>query len=186
MSKLNLTESERKNILSLYGLISEQDVSEFSISVGFGKFRNLKIMSENGVWRGFVYVTGQRSDRLDLENSIVVPKSSEIGFIYDDSTKSWKPNEAAKRAIALGNMLYSQTIDGFQKGKRYIFLNEKTNTFVSSNLILRQYPKDAIQGTEIKLGDGAELLFNDTDYINQGEFSKKIMPGDFEEAVIVT
>lgn len=185
MSKLNLTESERKNILSLYGLISEQDTSEFSISIGPGKTKNLKIMSTNGGWYGFSYLSGQNSDFPDLEKTIKVPKSSEIGFIYDSTTKSWKPNEAAKRAIALGNMLYSQTIDGFQKGKRYIFLNEKTNTFVSSNLILREYPKDAIQGTEIKLGDGAELLFNDTDYINQGEFSKKIMPGDFEEAVKV-
>jgi hypothetical protein len=175
--RFTISESEKKKILSLHKLINEQ---EFTVNLGNEGMKTLKFIKVGSDWYGYIVRQGQP---ISQENRIKVPKSSEIGFIYNSSTKQWTPNDATRAAKNLADMLYSDSLEGSQKGPRYIFLDEDKNTFVSGNISLSKYPKGTVDGNEIKLKDGVEMFFN-KDYFNDGEFSKVISSSNYEVAEI--
>lgn len=170
MSKLILSESEKKEILSMYGLITETQVF-FEINKGTIK-EYLKIFPVDDSWFGILVRNNPTSPPPTIipEDAIKVPKLSEIGFIYKgksedgDLSSSFTPNSAAIDAINLGAKVISNQKDLPDiDGKRYVFHDDTNNKIIMAIISLREYPVIG-SGNEVKLEPGVEIFCSGPDY----------------------
>ena len=155
---IRLTETDLVNIVKR--VIREQSELKYDYVFSRGDsysentMANILFFVSNGdtfdVWR-------QKNDNATVKTNMKLPKESELGLVYNESSKKWETNNSSK----LGNRIAKLITPIMDNGYWVFFVSNKGIPTIG-NLVLSTMPVKGIldrKGIEVKLKDQSVLTY---------------------------
>jgi hypothetical protein len=155
---IRLTETDLANIVKRVIREQSEPTYDYVFSRGDGysenTMANILYFVSNGdtfdVWR-------QKNDNATVNTNMKLPKESELGLVYNESSKKWESNNSSK----LGNRIAKLITPTMDNGNWVFFVSNKGIPTIG-NLVLSTMPVKGIldrKGIEVKLKDQSVLTY---------------------------
>lgn len=155
---IRLTETDLANIVKRVIREQSEPTYDYVFSRGDGysenTMANILYFVSNGdtfdVWR-------QKNDNATVKTNMKLPKESELGLVYNESSKKWETNNSSK----LGNRIAKLITPIMDNGNWVFFVSNKGIPTIG-NLVLSTMPVKGIldrKGIEVKLKDQSVLTY---------------------------
>jgi hypothetical protein len=156
---IRLTETDLANIVKRVIREQSEPTYDYAFSRGDGYSENTMANKLYFVSNGDTFdVWGRKTnDTKAVNTNMKLPKQSELGLVYNESSKKWESNNSSK----LGNSIAKLITPTMDKGNWVFFVSNKGIPTIG-NLVLSTMPVKGIldrKGIEVKLKDQSVLTY---------------------------
>ena len=154
---IRLTETDLANIVKRVIREQSEPTYDYVFSRGDGYSENTMTNKLYFVSNGDTFDVWRRKGNVAVDNNMKLPKESELGLVYNESSKKWESNNSSK----LGNRIAKLITPTMDNGNWVFFVSNKGIPTIG-NLVLSTMPVKGIldrKGIEVKLKDQSVLTY---------------------------